>query len=468
MKKGQSLIELLFIISLLAVLLPILFTGFVSSRDGRVQQNQRLTGTSILKETEEAVRNVRENDWSSFAAKSNAGPFYPAIDPVTGYQWMLLTGAESLSNGFTRKVVITDVYRNTFTGPIVDASFPGAVLDPSIKKVAMTISWQKPYPSSIESFIFLSRWLENATYTETTQTQFNAGTKSGTAVRASAPQPIPTPDDGEVILGAGGHSDWCSPQLDSHTLDLPKNGVANALYAIPGKAFATTGENSSGVSFAQVNITDTFPPVPSINSTLDGYKTNGVFGDSNYAYITTDSNSKHGIIIDINQIVDGKFVEVGYLDAETSSDAKSIYVSGNNAYLTVSDTFYSFDISNKSGRHTKLNSINLDGTGNSVVINGNYAYIAVGSGSTRLQIINVTNPASMSDAGSINIDASGAQDVYVSADGSRAYIVTSQSSTKNEFFIINTANKSTPTLVTGGAFNTSPMDPKALTLVPGN
>ena len=59
--------------------------------------------------------------------------------------------------------------------------------------------------------------------------------------------------DGEVVLGAtGGVGDWCQPTLAITALDLPKSGVANAISAIQGTLAAGTGENASGVSYANV------------------------------------------------------------------------------------------------------------------------------------------------------------------------------------------------------------------------
>ncbi len=135
--KGQSLIELLVALGIAAVLLPALLTAFVSTREGRVQQNQRLQAVSILKEAEEAVRVVREKDWNIFAVN---GTYHPVISNPT---WQLSTGPVTI-DGFTRAVVISDVFRNA-NGAIVTS---GGTLDPSTKKFAIgdkgyTRSWLK-------------------------------------------------------------------------------------------------------------------------------------------------------------------------------------------------------------------------------------------------------------------------------------------------------------------------------------
>src|SRR3989344_7936651 len=113
------------------------------------------------------------------------------------------------------------------------------------------------------SIRFLNRrnFLDNNAFTQTLGLQtpladFDLGTKTGTTVTNVS--------GGEVTLGAGGHGDWCAPNLSIAALDLPKNGEANAVTAIEGRAFAGTGDNAAGESFVNINITNSDPPLASI------------------------------------------------------------------------------------------------------------------------------------------------------------------------------------------------------------
>ena len=106
--RGQTLVELLLVIGLSAIILPALLTGLVAGRSGKAQQSQRLEAVTILKETEEALRNVRENDWNTFAAYQSICPCHPE---VSGSSWILDAGTETI-NGFTRSVAISDVERD--------------------------------------------------------------------------------------------------------------------------------------------------------------------------------------------------------------------------------------------------------------------------------------------------------------------------------------------------------------------
>lgn len=463
-QQGQSLVELMIAFGLLALLLPALLTGFITSRSGKAQQGQRAQAITLLRETQDAVRSVRNSGWTVFATAS--GTMHPVI--YSG-KWNLVSGAQTI-NGITRQVVIGDVNRDVATGAIV--ATPSGTLDPSTKSVTVTVSWTQPRTSSISSTAYLTRYMDNLAYKQTTYADFATNsTTNGTFVATSSGSTT----DGEVKLtAAGGGGDWCQPNLTLNTVDLPKSGVANAISAIEGRVFAGTGDNSSGVSFANVNITTSYPPSGSVQSTFDGYKTNAVFGETNYAYLGTDSNGKEIVIIDLTQYSDpptnSKYKEVGYFNAPGNSQGNSIYVTNNTGYMTAGDKFYIFDLSGKTGSRSQLNptAVSLAGTGNKVLVVGNYAYVATNSTTSQLQIIDVSNTSNPSIVGSLTVDGLAGRDLAVNSSGTRVYLATAGSSTKKEFFIIDTTSKTSPSLVSGGTYDTSGMDPKGVTVVIGN
>ena len=451
-KKGQSLVELLLVIGLSALLLPALLTGLTSSREGKAQQNQRIQATSLLRETYEAVRSIRNRDWSNIVIN---GTYHPVI---SGTMWASASGSIT-TNGFTRSYSISDINRDS-NGAIVPT--PTGTVDPSTKKIDVVVSWNQPYVSSVTSTFYLTRWRENLHYTETTQTQFNAGTKTGSAVRASNPPQVA--DDGEVILATGGHSNWCAPSL-------ALSARAGSAVGQASQAAAGTGENASGVSYANISLTDTFPPQPSIQGTFDGYKTNGVFTEQNYAYMATDTSGKQGVIINLTEKVGDKYVEVGSLNTGVStSNGKSIYVLNNIAYLTTNNSkLYAFNIANKSGSHNPIGNISLAGAGMKIVIFHDviydYAFIAVNSETLQMQIIQISNNGqSLSVVGSAQVTGEEGKDITINSTGTRAYLVVDDS---KKFYILNTEVKtgSRPVI---GSYNTGAMNPKGIAVVPGN
>lgn len=448
---GQSLVEIIIVMGLSIILLPALLTGLVSSRQGKAQQAQRTQAAYLLNETVDAVRSVREKGWTSFATN---GTFHPTI---AGSSWALSSDS-AVVNGFGQQVIVGDVNRDS-SGAIVES---GGTLDPSTKKVDIEISWGLPYSSTVSASLYMTRYLENNSFTETSVADFNTGIKSGTIITNTS--------GGEVTLAVGGHGDWCDPNLSIAALDLPKNGVANAISAIPGKVVAGTGENSSGISFANISVADTSPPTSVVSGTFDGYKTNGVFNESGYAYIATDNHSKEMIILDLNQQdpITKKYAEVGYFNAPGNNTGKSVAVSGNIGFLTVSNVLYSIDLSSKSGLRPQLASRTLVGSGTKVVVNGNYVFVSIAGASQELQIVqfNATG-TTLTVIGSADVNGQAAYDVSVNPSGTRAYLATGADSSKPEFFVIDTSSKTGSRPIVG-SYNANGMDPNAVSVVTNN
>lgn len=452
--KGQSIIEFIIAMALAAILLPGLITGLVASREGKAQQGQRLEASVLLKEAQEAARVIRENSWSTFSVN---GTYQPV---VSGNTWSLSSGSQVI-NGYNRSIIISDVYRDA-SGTIVAT---GGIADPSTKKVVSNVSWNTPFSSSVTSTMYLSRILRNNTFLQMTESDFNTGTMSATVVTNT--------NGGEVILGAGGWGNWCNPGLTIATLDLPKQGVANALYAIQGQAFAGTGNNASGVSFANISIGNPpypTPPPSTITGTFDGYKTNdGVFGETNYAYLATDNNFKEVVIVDLTQKdANNKYLEVGYFNAPGNGTGKSVYVSGNIGFMISGNRLYTFDLSIKSGSRPQLGSVTLASSGTRVIVNGSYAFISLDSETTQMQIIQIGSGGTvLSVVGQATVAGDDAKSLFINSTATRAYIVTETSLSQRELFIVDISSK-TGNRPTISSYDTNGMNPKGITAVPGN
>lgn len=453
--SGQSLIELLLAIALASIVIPVIFSSYITSREGKAQGQQHLLALPLLQDLQESARVIREKDWNYFAVN---GIYYPV---VSGISWILTPGIET-KDDFFRSITITDVQRDNL-GSIVTQ---GGVVDPSTKLVVSSVWWTKPYIATISATMYLTRYLANKTFSQTTTTDFNAGTKTNVSVNAS----------GEVTLGTGGNGDWCNPQSIVSELDLPRQGVANAISAIEGRVFTATGDNASGVSFANVNITNTSSPSGTLVGTFDGYKTNDVYGETNYAYLATDTNSKEVVIIDLtNKDSNNKYSEVGYFDAPGNKTGSSVFVSGNIGYVTVENKLYTFDLSSKVGSRPQLGSVTLLGTATKVKVVDNYAYVAL-DGLIQLHKILVSSDGStLLIKGLAFLNGQGARDIFVNNAKTRAYIATKYSSTRNELFIIDITPSDPPAwwpfpnfYYTIGAYNTGDLDPKGVVVVTAN
>lgn len=446
LKSGQSLVELLVAIAIAALILPATLTGLVTSRQGRVQAGQRLLATAYLKEAIEAVRSVRETGWSSV---STNGVYHPVI---YGSVWTLSSGVESITGGFTRSITISDAYRNA-NGTIVTS---GGIMDPSMKTVILSVSWNSLFPSSVDTTLYLARF-DSINHTESTVSDFAPGVFTNTVTTNIG--------DGEVTLGLGpgGGNDWCSPSASiKTTLDLPGQGVTTAISAIPGHAYTTTGGNASGDALDSLTITDPAQPATPSAIVANNYNVNkayAIYGTTSNLFIGSDHPGLTVIILDPNSLA-----QVGFFNASGGErPGNSIYTSGNTGYVVAGSKLYAFDISaiNGTKSQTELWNASFSGTGKRVMIVGGYAYVASDSTTAQLDIVNLSTHAVK--AFNTGNGLSGV-DLFVDAGGNNVFLATTTATGKKDIFIIDVTDKTLPSIT--ASVSTGSMNPTGIVAVP--
>lgn len=453
MQKGQTLIELLITIALAAILMPALLGGFAIARSGRAQQEQRIAAVSLAKESEEAVRVVAANSWSNM----KDGTYHAT---PSGTTWVLASGSAQI-NGFTRSIEISSVNRD-LSGNI---TIVGGSLDPSTKKISISVSWLTPIPASITPEFFLTRH-KNLNKNETTTTDFSGGILSGTSISSTNPPVVA--GDGQIQLGAGGGAgggDWCQPS-DSvlRTFDLPGQGVVQSISSTSSAsinyAFTTTGGNASGNAVDKLTISYANPPVilnPAFNNDAKAY---GIFVDQQGQYVYFNENNPPSHTVAITSGSD--LSVIGYFDIANMT-GNSIYVNGNYGYTTSGTNLYIFDVSSKIGSRPLLKTITLNGNGKRVFVVGTKAYVATDNTTNQLQVFNVSDLNNVTTTNISMGNALSGVDVFVDGTQTYAYFVTSYSSGKNNFFIVDL---NSPGNIY--AYSTNGMSPKGVIAVPRN
>lgn len=256
LERGQTLIEILLAIALAAIILPAIAAGIMASRSGTAQQKERFAGTLLMEEAQNAVRSVREKGWTTFALN---GTYHPAI---SGSSWVLADGPQT-TNGFTRQIVISDVYREN--GAIVST---GGTLDPSTKKAEITVSWTLPLSSSIVSTMYLTRYLDNLSFIQTAYSEFMSNTRANVDITNT--------NGGEVTLSINTKAKWCEPAFSSSTIDLPDgppvavSARSNISSSIPNDVFVGTSPTATeSVKLAYVTVSaNSDPPVSTLQGTF--------------------------------------------------------------------------------------------------------------------------------------------------------------------------------------------------------
>ncbi len=442
-QSGQTLIEVLLAMAVSSLVMPALLTGIVATREGKAQQQQRLQATALMQEAVEATRSVREQNWTTFAVD---GTYHPVV--VNGL-WQLQPNGEVIS-GFTRSVQVSSAFRNE-NGQLVEN---GGQLDPSTKKTLIIVSWPTPFASEVSTTLIFTRYLDNDALEESSTEEFSGGTTNDTSVT--------TTGGGAVVLASGSIPNWCAPNLQITPLDLPKNGVANAISAIQGKIFAGTGENASGVSYATINITDTKPPIPSITNTFNGFKTNAIFGETNYAYLGTDTNNKEIVILDIT----GTPSEVGLLTLPAPDQEIACLSPAIPELHDRPQHFYSFNLRHKSGSRPQLGSVGLAGNGRRIVVVGSHAFIAINQAPSCRSL---TSPIpAVSTVVGKRPSPDRAVGTYSSAATATEYIWPPAPPVRKQSFSSLTHRSKTGDRPVIGSYDTNGMNPRSVTVVPGN
>jgi type II secretory pathway pseudopilin PulG len=459
---GYSLVELLLAIGLFGFLISILFAGFIATRDGKPQQQERVRASALLQETIEAIRVVREQGWPDFAQN---GIWHPEIDTINN-TWTLVAGPETV-NGFTRQLTITDVERDVL-GAIVES---GGTVDPSTKKIDIQISWTQPLISTMLSTIYLTRYLDNLTFIHTTVEDFELPGSITENTLVIANPTAEDPNNGYIRLSplGSGRGDWCNPNPEFAQLDLPGQADATGIMAFynssanRSEVFSNTGGNASGDPLTYVQVTNDYPPVPSIAgqfASTPQIRANGVFGIPGYAYLTTSRPQQEVVVVDLSTMS-----QVGFFDAPGSVEGQSVFIKDGVGYLTQGSNLRIFNASSPVGETTQLGSVGLAGNGLKVQVVGSYAYVAVDSSSTQLQIIDISNPSAPGTPKNFSVNGLEGRSLVVSDDGERVYLVTKLSASHNEFFIINSSDPTKDSLSVIGSSDTGSMDPKAVAIV---
>lgn len=148
----------------------------------------------------------------------------------------------------------------------------------------------------------------------------------------------------------------------------------------------------------------------------------------------------------------------GSTDITGTTAAYRVATQGDYAYVirnTNTANFYVINISNPASP-TVVGSLNIAANPSNIAVNGNYAYVSSTNDNAELQIINVTNPAAPSISSSYNASGT-ANGLGVYVVGTTAYLSRAANSSVDEFIIINATTPTAPTRV-GGFGNNNAMN----------
>jgi hypothetical protein len=172
-----------------------------------------------------------------------------------------------------------------------------------------------------------------------------------------------------------------------------------------------------------------------------------------YAFIANSHNNRELTIVNVGNPASPTLA--GFFNSPGNLDGRGVAVSGNRAYLVTDNNtsgsgfeFYVINVTNKASP-TQLGGLNLNAAGRDVFLLGNYAYLASTHNNQELQVVNTSNPASPTLAGSYNSPGnSDGQGVQV--EGSTAFM------TDARVNILNVTNPASISLISQPNYPGSP------------
>lgn len=418
-----SLAELLLGMGLFALLVTSVASFSIDSVRATRNAGMKVIAAQKMQEMSNALLLNKDNVWSSIVSNTNNGDLSLVLQNGS---YVIQQGTSS-TDGILFRFTIVPAMRDS-EGNLVQSGGTG---DLHTRAIQVISSWTDflGIPNQATATFYISDW-NVIKLRQSTQADFNAGTRDNTVVTNVS--------GGEVTMETVVYADWCKPSLTQNMYDLPGQGIAKTISAKPGNVYMGTGSNSSGVSFARMSFVPSEPPVVSTLGTFDGYKTNAVYGEGNYAYLATQTNSKEIVILNVATT---PYTEIGYFNPSVNSEGKGVFVNGNVGIMATTTRLYTFNLSAKTGARPVISYRTLRGTVTDLFVRGNYAYVTLSNSDTEMEILDITNPSSIQSVGWFDLNNAAATSVFVNEANTRAYVGTNAVSTQREFFIIDIVNK---------------------------
>jgi Tfp pilus assembly protein PilV len=377
-QAGFLVIEVILASALFGLIMTALVGAYLYGQEATTLAGSRARSVMIADEGLAATRNIRDAAFTNLTA----GTFGLT---TTGNQWNL-TGASDMTDVFTRAVTLTS-------------------LDTRRKSLSETVTWQQNLQrngsTTVESR--LTNWTRN-------------------------------------------FANWASPTVQTST-DLTGNADANgvALYHAGGNTYAVVVRTASPDAELYVyNVTN--PASISLTGSLElGSNANAVAISGNFAVVATDNNAAELQVVSL--VAPSSPTLAGSLNLPGNANATSVVANGSSVFLGRAESadpeIYSISIG-PTGTPALLASLDLGAGAAKLALaqNNQYLYVASDDNNNELRIIAVSNPLSLTIAGSYN--ATGNSD-GTAVTAFSTYAVLGRAD--GNILVIQASNPAVPTLV---------------------
>ncbi|MBI2450902.1 MAG: hypothetical protein HYV52_00985 [Parcubacteria group bacterium] len=154
LKNGFGLVEIIVAVGLLAgAIFAITELTFFLNRTAK-ERTVSERAVFLTKEGLELTRTIRDRGWTNYIANQTIGIDLHPVLGGTPAGWSFASGTETIDNIFVRKIVLSNVNRDSQDNIVLT----GGVLDPGTKKVIATVSWGV---KKIEFTAYITNFLNN-------------------------------------------------------------------------------------------------------------------------------------------------------------------------------------------------------------------------------------------------------------------------------------------------------------------
>ena len=135
-QKGLGMVEIIVVIAVITTAFTAILQLFKLQIETERAKREEMASYTLLSESLEAVRSIRDDAWSNLSSLTIGAEYYPEI---SGNSWVLSSIDPGAINGYSRWIVINSVNRDG-SGNIVSA--PSGSLDSDTLEVVSYIEWQ--------------------------------------------------------------------------------------------------------------------------------------------------------------------------------------------------------------------------------------------------------------------------------------------------------------------------------------
>lgn len=152
-QKGLGMVEIIVVTAVIITAFTAILQLFKLQVQTERAKREEMAAFTLLSESLEAVRSIRDDSWSNLSSLTMGAEYYPEI---SGNSWVLSGVDPGAINGYSRWIVVNSVNRNA-SGDIV--SPPSGSPDPDTFEIVSYVEWQSNgTTTSRDLTTYLTNW----------------------------------------------------------------------------------------------------------------------------------------------------------------------------------------------------------------------------------------------------------------------------------------------------------------------